>query len=58
MAVGEVITYTAQQLMTDGERIVIEIAQQATKISIPEEQMNEDYLVKFVTSKRSWYKDW
>ena len=29
-----------------------------TKISIPEDQKSEDYLVKFVTSKRSWYKNW
>lgn len=48
MAVGDVDAYTAQLLTTEGERIVIQIAQLAAKLSVPEEQINEDYLVELL----------
>ena len=48
VAVGDFNTYTAQLLMTEGERIVIQIVQMAVKMSVPEEQINEDYLVELL----------
>ena len=34
--------------MTEGERFVIQSVQLAAKMSVPEEQINEDYLVELV----------
>ena len=41
VVVGHVNTYTAQLLTIEGERIVIQAAQQATNIYVPEGQINE-----------------
>ena len=46
VAVGDVDTYTAKLLTTEGEMIIILVAQLAAKVSIPEEQINEYLLVK------------
>ena len=46
--VGDMDTYTAQLLTTEGERIVIQIAQLAAEMSVPAEQINEDYLVELL----------
>ena len=48
VSVGDFNTYTAQLLMTEGERIVIQIVQMAVKMSVPEEQINEDHLVELL----------
>ena len=46
LSVGDFNTYTAELLMTEGERIVIQSVQPAAKMSVPEEQIKEDYLVE------------
>ena len=40
LSVGDFNTYTAQLLMTEGERIMIQIVQMVVNISVPEEQIN------------------
>ena len=48
LSVGDFNTYTAQLLMTEGERFVIQIVQITAEMSVTEEQINKDDLVELL----------